>query len=304
MSFKIITAANNSYILTLIDFINAFMQMNLNPASLVVYDLGLSEQNYKQLLNLQQNFNFSIEKLDYSEYPEHVDLNKFNGLYCSYAFKPIVIYNEAQCHENTGKVLIWMDSANRFNINSFNDIYNLVKKNGIYTPISNGAGTIEAIELNHPDTCALFGVSQVEHKQLLSSISANLIGLDYSTVAGKTIIDEWYEKSLLKDFIMPEGSSRNNHRQDQTVLSIIMYLYEKNNNVRFDKHGVNGITFWNKKDNITMQPGYLPFKLIDKNSGRQLAIIYCKTLEEAADTYAKRKHMEVSLFIQHYTVVY
>ena len=93
MSFKIITAANNSYILTLLDFINAFMQMNLNPASLVVYDLGLSEQNYKQLLNLQQNFNFSLKKLDYSQYPEHVDLNKFNGLYCSYAFKPIIIYN-------------------------------------------------------------------------------------------------------------------------------------------------------------------------------------------------------------------
>ncbi len=302
MTFKIITGANDSYILTLLDFIKTFMQMNLDPESLIVYDLGISTRNYKELLNLQEKFNFSLKKLDYSIYPEHVDLNKFNGLYCSYAFKPIILYNEANIAENSGKVLIWMDSANRFNLGALTQIYNLVKKNGIYSPISNGAGTIESIELNHPDTVALFGLSPAEHIQLLQSISANLIGLNYSTLIGKTIIDEWYKKSLIKEFITPEGSSRNNHRQDQTILSIIIYLYEKNNNVHFDKHMVNGISFWNKKDSSTIQSGYFPFNLIDKNTGKQLAIIYCKTLEEAIEIYAKRKLMSVTLFTQYFSV--
>ena len=302
MSFKIITGANDSYILTLIDFINAFIRMNLNPESLIVYDLGISAQNYKELFTLQQNYNFGLKKLDYSLYPEHVDLNRFNGLYCSYAFKPIIIYNEANIAENSGKVLIWLDTANRFNLDALTQIYHLVEKNGIYSPISNGAGTIESIELNHPDTVALFGLSPVEHKELLPSISANLIGLNYSTLTGKTIIDEWYKKTLIKEFIMPEGSSRNNHRQDQTILSIIMYLYEKKNNVHFDKHMVNGISFWHKKDPNTVQPGYFPFKLIDKNTSRQLAIIYCKTLEEAVDTYAKRKLMYTKEFFNYFIV--
>ena len=304
MNFKIITAANDSYILTLLDFINAFMRMNLNPQSLIVYDLGISAQNYKELLNIQLKFNFGLKKLDYSFYPEHVDLRKFSGMFCSYAFKPIIIYNEAKSTENSDNVLIWMDSANRFNLDALKQLYDLTKKNGIYSPISNRAGSIESVELNHPDTVALFGLSSIEHNQSLSSISANLIGIDYSIIAGKTIIDEWYEKSLIKEFIVPEGSSRNNHRQDQTVLSIIIYLYEKKNKVKFDKQLVNGISFWNKKDGNTIQSEYFPFKLIDKNTGRQLAIIYCKTLEEAIDTYAKRKLMSVTLFIQQFTVAY
>jgi hypothetical protein len=304
MRYKIITGANDSYILTLLDFIRIFIGLNLNPHMLIVYDLGLNVDSihYRDLMFLKEHYNFIFKKFDYSIYPEHVDLSKYNGLYCSYAFKPIIIYNEANCAENSGDVLIWLDSANRFNNNTLNQLYNLVKKNGIYSPISNRAGSIESIELNHRDTTALFGLSLDEHHNLLNSVSGNLIGFDYSMVAGKKIIDEWHEKSLLKEFIVPEGSSRNNHRQDQTLLSVIIYLYEKNNNVRFDKQAVSGISFWNKKDPNTVQPGYFPFKLIDKKTGRQLAIIYCKTLEEAIHTYANRKHIDYSLFTHYFNV--
>jgi len=302
--FKIITGANDSYILTLLDFIRTFIHLNIQPQTLIVYDLGLNIESspYLELLKLQTQFDFCFKKMDYSLYPDYVDLYKFNGLYCSYAFKPIIIYNEATNIKNTGNVLIWMDAANRFDLNALQQIYRLVKKNGIYTPLSSGAGSIEAIELNHPVTSDLFGLSNEEHKTRLVSISANLIGLDYSTMAGKTIISEWYEKSLLREFIMPEGSSRNNHRQDQTVLSIIIYLYEKKNKVLIDKDSIQGISFWHKKDPSTVQPGYFPFKLIDKNTGTQLAIIYSKTLEEAIDIYSKRKLMPVVLFNQYYSV--
>jgi hypothetical protein len=301
---KIITGANDFYILTLLDFIRSFISLNLNPAMLIVYDLGLNVNSvhYQELLKFRKHYNFIFKKFDYSIYPEHVDLTKYNGLGCSYAFKPIIIYNEANCAENSGDVLIWLDSANRFNIDVLNQIYNLVKKNGIYSPISNRAGSIESIELNHRDTTELFGLSIDEHHNLLNSVSGNLIGFDYSMDAGKKIIDEWYEKSLLKVFIVPEGSSRNNHRQDQTLLSVIIYLYEKHNNVRFDKQAVSGISFWNKKDPNTVQHGYFPFKLIDKKTGRQLAIIYCKTLEEAIRTYANRKHIDYSLFTHYFNV--
>ena len=301
-SLKIITGANDSYILTLIDFIHSYMRLNLQPNTLIVYDLGLNEHNRKIIL--EQNKNFIFKKIDYSLYPEHVDVNKFSGLYCSYAFKPIIIYNEANNVDNIDSVLIWMDSANRFNINTLNHIYASVKKHGLYTPISNVAGSIESVELNHPSTVSLFGLSIDEHKNLLSSVSGNLIGLNYNMSAGKCIIDEWYDKSLNKEFIIPEGSSRNNHRQDQTLLSVIMFLYEKENNIIFDKHLVGEITFWNKRDKSTVQEGHFPFKLFEKHTGKQLAIIFCRTLAEANQVYRERKNMNIDLFNAIFTVTY
>ena len=258
--------------------------------------MGLNIENIDKLMKIKTQYNFIFKKLDYSLYPEHVDLNKFNGLYCSYAFKPIIIYNEANNVDNKNIVLIWMDAANRFNVNSLNQIFSCVKNYGIYTPVSNINGSIESIELNHPKTIELFGVSPDEHTNLLSSISANLFGFNYTNPAAKYIIDEWYYKSLMKEFIIPEGSSRNNHRQDQTVLSVIIYLYEKNNNVVFYKQSISGISFWCKKDSNTIHPGYFPFKLLDKLTHKQLAIIYCKNMNEAIETYANRKFISTEIF--------
>ena len=58
--------------------------------------------------------------------------------------------------------------------------------------------------------------------------------------------------SLNKNIIAPEGSSRNNHRQDQSVLTMLMYLYEKSNGINLINNIVRGISFWNKKDNSTI----------------------------------------------------
>ena len=44
---------------------------------------------------LQKQYNFQFKHFDFNLYPEHVNLKKYNGLNCSYAFKPIIIYNEA-----------------------------------------------------------------------------------------------------------------------------------------------------------------------------------------------------------------
>jgi hypothetical protein len=293
---KIITGANDSYILTMIDFILSYKNLNSSPQTLIVYDLGLKHENIETLMKIQTQYNFIFKKIDYSLYPEYVDLNKFNGLYCSYAFKPIIIYNEANNIDNKNITLIWMDIANRFNIDALNQIYACVKKYGIYTPVSNINGSIETIELNHPKMIELFGLSPDEHTKLLNTVSANLIGMDYSNIVAKFIIDEWYHKSLIKEFIMPVGSSRNNHRQDQSVLSVIIYLYEKNNNVVFYKNSISGIFFWCKKDKSTIQPHYFPFTLFDKITHKQLAIIYCKNMNEAIETYAKRKLISIEMF--------
>jgi hypothetical protein len=301
MNCVIVTAANDCYIKTMIDFIVKFF-INCDSNNLIVYDIGLSKTNIILIEQLKYKYNFEFKTLNYDLYPEHVNVNKYKGLFCSYAFKPVIIYNEANNSSNINKNIIWMDSANRFDKTIINNICNSVNKNGFYSPISNDRGTIESIELNHPVTVKLLGLTELEHKTKLYSISANLVGLNYASECGKKILNEWYNYSLNKEFIMPKDSSRNNHRQDQTILSILMYLYEKNNNICFDKNNF-GVNFWVKLDPPTVDNDFIQFKLINKETHQQLAIIYCKNIEEAIITYSNRKLMSIQEFLNYYIVV-
>jgi hypothetical protein len=294
-NLKIITAGNDSYILTLLDFINCFFKLNMQPNTLIVYDIGLNNENKTRLLELHNKYDFELKTLDYNLYPEHVNVYKYNGLYCSYAFKPIIIHTEANCINNQDSILIWMDSANRFDLQVLNCIYNSLTKIGFYSPYSNYAGTIESIELNHPSTVNYFRVTEQEHKTKLFSISANLVGVNYSTKEGKYILDKWYNSSLIKDVIMPEGSSRNNHRQDQTLLSVIMYSYEKENKMKFNYQNF-GVKYWNKLDKSTVQEGNYPFGLFKKQGNYRVAIIFCNNINDAIQVYIKRKMISVDEF--------
>ncbi len=210
MNYKILTAANNAYILTLCDFINSYIHEGFSVRDLIIYDIGINSENLKLLKGSNNSLN--IKKFNFNNYPEHVGFNKYNGLNMSYAFKPIIIYNEIYNIENIGTdIFIWMDSANRFTQKNINDIYQIVSSQGIYTPIGARKKTIESIELNHPTTCKLLGITKEEHHNELCSISANLIACNYKTNIAKEVIDDWYKYSLQQDVIAPEGSSRNNH---------------------------------------------------------------------------------------------
>ena len=81
-----------------------------------------------------------------------------------------------------------------------------------------------------------------------------------------------------------------------------MYLYEKNNNVYFDKNNF-GVNFWVKFDPPTVDNEYIQFKLINKETHQQLAIIYCKDIKEAITTYSNRKLMSINNFLNYYIVV-
>lgn len=302
MTFLIITAANNSYINTLINFIENCNSINIDMSKLIVYDLGFDNYNLQKIMFINNKYNFILKNFNYDIYPEHVNLNKYYGLNCSYAFKPIIIHNEANNQENKNKIIIWMDSANIFNQNHIHNICNLVKKQGIYSPISANSNTIESIELNHYNIVNSYGITSEEHHKYLKSISGNLVGIDYLSNAGFNILNKWYEDSLIKDLILPHGINRNNNRQDQTLLSIIIYLYEKENDIKFDYTNF-GVQFWNKKDNPTIDNNYLPFKLINRLNNTQLAIIYCENINDAILTYANRKNISVPDFLKDYFVI-
>lgn len=298
MSYKIITGANDSYILTLLNFIKYHLSIGIQSKNIIIYDLGLNENNLQIVKNILGG-KTEIKKLNFDEYPEHVDLNKYNGLYSSYAFKPIIIYNEANIHNNIP--IIWLDCACKITINQLSNLIQTIHINGFYCPVGNFEKTIETIELNHPKTINFLGLSKYQHFNELQTRLACICGVNYNTINGKNILDNWYKYSLIKDCIMPDGSSRNNHRQDQTVLSVLMFIYEKDNNIIFEKSSF-GISCWNKFDKSTIN-NYNKYALIEKNNGKQHAIIDTQTIDEAIKIYCDRKQIDLNTFIQYFNVI-
>lgn len=298
MDYLIISGCNDNYILTMIDFIKKYSENQLDFNKLIIYVYSLNETNLNKIIKYKNLYSFEIVKFDYSNYPEHVNLDKYTGLQCNYAFKPISIYNA--CLENPNKKIIWMDSANRFNSTSINDILNILQNQYIYSPIACRKGSIESIELHHIDVIRHFELENDIH--LIPQRSSGLFGVDYSSICGKNIMNEWYKCSLNKNIIAPEGSSRNNHRQDQSVLSMLMYLFEKLNDITFINNTVRGISFWNKKDNSTIDPSYNKYQITNLGSNIKESLIYCKSYEEAIYDYCIRKKINKDILLQRYKI--
>jgi hypothetical protein len=299
MSYKIITGADDRYILTLLNFINYHIKIGVKLENIIVYDLGFNEYNLQNVKNILQD-KTEIKRFNFEEYPEHVDLKKYNGLNCSYAFKPIIIHNEANI--NTNIPVIWLDCACKITINQLKQMIYSINNIGLYSPVGNLEKTIESIELNHPQTLGLIGLNRYQHLNELQIRLAGICGVNYSNFNGKTILDDWYKYSLDKNCIIPEGSSRNNHRQDQTILSALIFLHEKKYNIIFEK-STFGISCFNKIDKSNIENNYNKYTLVQKNNGMQLAIIYANTIDEAIKIYCDRKQTHINTFKQYFNVV-
>jgi hypothetical protein len=68
MSYKIITGANNAYILTLLNFLSYHVEIGIKTKNIIVYDLGLTEDNLQKVKNFK-NGDIEIKTLTYEQYP-------------------------------------------------------------------------------------------------------------------------------------------------------------------------------------------------------------------------------------------
>jgi hypothetical protein len=274
--------------------------MGISLENLIIYDLGLNPVNLQKVKDLLHGA-IIVKKIDYNLYPEHVDLNIYNGLNCSYAFKPIIIYNEAMNFNDIP--VIWLDCACLLNnIDNFFEVTNTISRDGFYCPVGNYEKTIETIELNHPQTMNILGVTRYQHVNELQTRLACIIGVNYSNFNGKNILDDWYKYSLDKNVIVPVGSSRNNHRQDQSVLSGLMFLHEKKYDFVFEKSRFN-IICWNKHDDSIVENRYNRYSLYQIIDNERLGWIYTETFEEAEQIYIERKLISREDFLQKFYVL-
>lgn len=206
----IITGASDNHYVTLMNMINSFMKYN-NRHKLIIYNLGLEETKWTHIKEKYNHQDFIFKVFDYSKYPEWFNIHIQAG---HYAWKPTIIYNTFL--EYTDEIIVWMDAGNVINAN-LQELEDFIIHNYIYSATS--GGTIK--EWTHPLTIQYLDCTNTENQ------NRNGACLGFNTKIGlvKDFITEFYNCALDKNCIAPEGSSRKNHRQDQSVFTILFYKY-------------------------------------------------------------------------------
>lgn len=207
---NLVTASDYTFFDSLVQLIKNSIENNYYE-KIIIYDLGLS---IEQINHLRQKYEFIIiKKFKFSDYPRFVsERDEFNKL-GSYAWKSIILYEEVKKTEN---LVLWMDSANLYKGNIKN-LKKIILFRGMYSPYSNG--TIN--DWTYSTTLKLMKVNeQIKTKR---NLTGGLIGVDPKNQHIVEFLNNWKSACLKPNLIEPEGSTRENHRQDQSLLSILFY---------------------------------------------------------------------------------
>jgi hypothetical protein len=174
----------------------------------IVYDLGLTPP---QLSELSAEFPArEIRRFEYAKYPAYFDIRVNAG---EYAWKPIIfsdVFNELQCS------VCWFDAGNIVT-GPLTLLRKTVQWTGFYSPIVKD--TIE--KWTHPKTLEILKVEDSIRKR--PPLAGGCVAASYRFENARRFVQQWRECALEKECIAPAGSNRYNHRQDLSVLSILVY---------------------------------------------------------------------------------
>ena len=210
------TASDNSHFASSIQLLNSvkFFEPSMN---VLYFDLGISEE---LLAILARDFpKVRVVQFDYGSYPDFFNINVEAG---QYAWKPAAITVAAGLtHEN----LLWLDAGDLL-ISNLTLVKRLIARDGIFImQTSNTVG-----ELTHPATLQYF-----QADALLSrlQLSAAIIGFSRNSSSAMSALSEWQKLCESRQIIAPRFSSRKNHRQDQAVLTLILFqTYDLDRKIR------------------------------------------------------------------------
>jgi len=214
--FTVVTGASQNHYNTLIEMIKSFtLHCNGFDCKLIVYNLGINYDKWNKLqLLFNNNQNIFYEIFDYSLYPDYFNINVNAG---EYAWKPIIFYDTC---EKYGNIVIWMDSGNLIE-DSIKKLLDALYVDYIHTGLTSG----DILKWTHIKTLEYMKCNP----KFLNYQNRNgaCVAVNYRHDWVKEFVKEWKNLALIKECIAPDGSSRQNHRQDQAVLTILYYKYKE-----------------------------------------------------------------------------
>ncbi|KAI9023696.1 hypothetical protein CLU79DRAFT_747776 [Phycomyces nitens] len=216
--FTFVTAASENHFCALESMLYAMKELRSQVPDgafprMVIYDLGLSDGQREVLSNLKNN-DYMDEwiEFDYGAYPGFWNISNNRG---EYAWKTGAVKDVQERH---GGVIVWLDTGDVPNHKFIMTMPDYIRKHGFWSPRSTG---LMGPRFNHPGLFKYFDIDQTDY---LTKENCNGAALGFNADDPrilKEIIDPWYKCGLDLGCIAPAGSSRRNHRQDQSAISLL-----------------------------------------------------------------------------------
>lgn len=209
-SIVYVTASDENYFkrsMNLLRSINKF-----DPKQKVVfYDLGLNETQQKTLLEFA---NVTVKKFNFEEYPKFISERRDNHEKLGeYGWKGIIFKTELTNSESS---VLWLDAACVLTKNPLL-IKLLISAYGFFATYSSN----NISDWTHKDTLNYLNFP----KNLYSkrNFMSGIVGSNKSN-SSLNLVSQWSKYSQIEECIAPKNSNRFNHRQDQAVLTLLIYI--------------------------------------------------------------------------------
>ncbi len=206
---NVITGADTTHYRSLLQLINSLKIIEKVNFNLIVYDLGFTNDELIFFKYLHPEL--LIKKFDFNNFPQYYNIKLNSG---NYAWKPAIINIEYNLLSR-GSYVLWLDAGCFVHKPLF-----LVKAaiyfRGFYSPFSGP----KIKELTYSFTIKEMGLTNHENKKMLSG---GVLGLKVGIEKNNILVNKWLNASNDINLIAPLGSNRDNHRQDQSLLSLLYY---------------------------------------------------------------------------------
>ena len=208
----IVTASDDIFADTLFQLLDNLEKYKFHE-ELIVYDLGMND---KQVSNIKSNFpEVIIENFNFQNYPSFIGERDDHGLLGAYAWKPNIIYETLKKYK---KKVIWLDSANLIN-SRFVFVLIVLSNKKFFSPISSG----QVKDYTYIDT--LEAIKYPKNKLKKRNLTGGFNAFDWNDDNSREIATKWKDYSNKKEIILPENSTKFNHRHDQSILTLLVYKF-------------------------------------------------------------------------------
>jgi hypothetical protein len=207
-SLRVVTGADWTHAASLPQLIASIRQFEPN-AAVTIYDLGMTEAQRRRVSSQAPDARFKI--FDYRAYPPYFDISVNAG---EYAWKPTIVAAELA---ESDIPLCWMDAGNMLR-HPLSRLKHDLRWRGFYARESPGC----IPDWTHPGMLRYLGLPPGWGAGL-RNLAGGLVGFSPHKKRARQLAEEWARLAAIRECIAPPGATRENHRQDQALLTALSY---------------------------------------------------------------------------------
>lgn len=214
----IVTGASSTHQRSLLQLITS-ISIYEKEAQVHIFDLGMESEFREKVSQFCLEQKFNLHTYDFSQKPAWMDVK--NPQKGEWAWKADclnriagLLIGEDIIRANTS--ILWLDAGNKL-IANLNLVNRYIQNYLFWSPASEG--TIEKWTVQ-AQIDQIIGSNKYNSKR---NLNGAMVGFSLESPKSLDLLKNWEELSAKKDIIAPEGSSRANHRQDQSLITLLAY---------------------------------------------------------------------------------